>query len=135
LPQAFVLTYACPLFVEAAIEGIRAATQCPIVGGCSADSNKSKSKEQNVSCWFQISSGSCKDYRRSLREQDGEWTEMGAAIAVCYPSVETRIGWFTCYVPVVLGNEYCIGRVTKATPKAILEIDSKPAAGVYQEVC
>lgn len=129
---AFVATYACPLFVEHAIDGIREAIHCPIVGGCSSDATKHGEGEVSVS-WIQISSSSSSDYTKSVRDGRGDWTEMGIAFALCYPSVETYVSWFSSYSPVGVNSEYCMGIVTKASNKTIYEIDSKPAAEVYQE--
>lgn len=130
---AFISVYACPLFVEHAIEGIREAIHCPIIGGCSSDAAKHREGESTVS-WIQISSSSSSDYTKSVRDGRGDWTEMGVAFALCFPSVETYVSWFSGYSPVGTNSEYCMGTVTKASNKTIYEIDSKPAAEVYQEV-
>ncbi|CEG37044.1 dead deah box rna helicase [Plasmopara halstedii] len=129
---AFIVTYACPLFVENAIDGIREAIHCPIVGGCSSDATKHGEGEISVS-WIQISSSSSTDYTKSVCDGLGDWTEMGIAFALCFPSVETYVSWFSSYSPVGVNSEYCMGTVTKASNKTIYEIDSKPAAEVYQE--
>ncbi|KAF1326388.1 Dead deah box RNA helicase, partial [Globisporangium splendens] len=129
---AFISVYACPLFVEHAIEGIREAIHCPIIGGCSSDAAKHRDGESSVS-WIQISSSSSSDYTKSVRDGRGDWTEMGVAFALCFPSVETYVSWFSGYSPVGTNSEYCMGTVTKASNKTIYEIDSKPAAEVYQE--
>jgi hypothetical protein len=130
---AFIATYACPLFVEHAIDGIREAIHCPIIGGCSSDATRHGEGEVSVS-WIQISSSSSSDYTKSVREGRGDWTEMGIAFALCFPSVETYVSWFSGYSPVGVNSEYCMGTVTKASNKTIYEIDCKPAAEVYQEV-
>lgn len=130
---AFTAVYACPLFVEHAIEGIREAIHCPIVGGCSSDAARQRDGEVSVS-WIQISSSSSSDYTKSVRDGRGDWTEMGIAFALCFPSVETYVSWFSGYSPVGVNSEYCMGTVTKASNKTIYEIDCKPAAEVYQEV-
>ncbi|RLN73518.1 hypothetical protein BBJ28_00021080 [Nothophytophthora sp. Chile5] len=129
---AFIAVYACPLFVEHAIDGIREAIHCPIIGGCSSDATKHGEGEVSVS-WIQISSSSSSDYTKSVRDGRGDWTEMGVAFALCFPSVETYVSWFSGYSPVGVNSEYCMGMVTKASNKTIYEIDSKPAAEVYQE--
>ncbi|CAI5712785.1 unnamed protein product [Peronospora effusa] len=129
---AFIATYACPLFVELAIDGIREAIQCPIIGGCSSDATRHGEGEVSVS-WIQISSSSSSDYTKSVRDGRGDWTEMGIAFALCFPSVETYVSWFSGYSPVGVNSEYCMGTVTKAVNKTIYEIDCKPAAEVYQE--
>lgn len=130
---AFIATYACPLFVEHAIDGIREAIHCPIIGGCSSDATRHGEGEVSVS-WIQISSSSSSDYTKSVRDGRGDWTEMGIAFALCFPSVETYVSWFSGYSPVGVNSEYCMGTVTKASNKTIYEIDCKPAAEVYQEV-
>lgn len=132
---AFISVYACPLFVEQAVEGIREAIHCPIIGGCSSDAAKHRvdAGESTVS-WIQISSSSSSDYTKSVRDGRGDKTEMGIAFALCFPSVETYVSWFSGYSPVGANSEYCMGTVTKASNKTIYEIDSKPAADVYQEV-
>ncbi|RLN68946.1 hypothetical protein BBJ28_00010297 [Nothophytophthora sp. Chile5] len=124
---AFIAVYACPLFVEHAIDGIREAIHCPIIGGCSSDATKHGEGEVSVS-WIQISSSSSSDYTKSVRDGRGDWTEMGVAFALCFPSVETYVSWFSGYSPVGVNSEYCMGMVTKASNKTIYEIDSKPAA-------
>ncbi|GMF40814.1 unnamed protein product [Phytophthora fragariaefolia] len=124
---AFIATYACPLFVEHAIDGIREAIHCPIIGGCSSDATRHGEGEVSVS-WIQISSSSSSDYTKSVRDGRGDWTEMGIAFALCFPSVETYVSWFSGYSPVGVNSEYCMGTVTKASNKTIYEIDSKPAA-------
>ncbi|KAH7479704.1 hypothetical protein PRIC2_008306 [Phytophthora ramorum] len=129
---AFIATYACPLFVEHAIDGIREAIHCPIIGGCSSDATRHGEGEVSVS-WIQISSSSSSDYTKSVRDGRGDWTEMGIAFALCFPSVETYVSWFSGYSPVGVNSEYCMGTVTKASNKTIYEIDCKPAAEVYQE--
>ncbi|CAH0513387.1 unnamed protein product [Peronospora belbahrii] len=129
---AFIATYACPLFVEHAIDGIREAIHCPIIGGCSSDATRHGEGEVSVS-WIQISSSSSSDYTKSVRDGRGDWTEMGIAFALCFPSVETYVSWFSGYSPVGVNSEYCMGTVTKALNKTIYEIDCKPAAEVYQE--
>ncbi|KAG6976804.1 hypothetical protein JG688_00000985 [Phytophthora aleatoria] len=83
--------------------------------------------------WIQISSSSSSDYTKSVRDGRGDWTEMGIAFALCFPSVETYVSWFSGYSPVGVNSEYCMGTVTKASNKTIYEIDCKPAAEVYQE--
>jgi hypothetical protein len=130
---AFVAVYACPLFVESAIYGIREAVNAPIVGGCSSDAAKQRDGGGMDVSWIQISSGSSSDYTKTARDGRGDWTEMGVAFALCYPSVETSVAWFSGYSPVGIDNEYCMGVVTKASNKTIYEIDCKPAADVYQE--
>ncbi|KAE9351846.1 hypothetical protein PF008_g5747 [Phytophthora fragariae] len=129
---AFIAAYACPLFVEHAIDGIREAIHCPIIGGCSSDATRHGEGEVSVS-WIQISSSSSSDYTKSVRDGRGDWTEMGIAFALCFPSVETYVSWFSGYSPVGVNSEYCMGTVTKASNKTIYEIDCKPAAEVYQE--
>ncbi|KAL3666807.1 hypothetical protein V7S43_008426 [Phytophthora oleae] len=129
---AFIATYACPLFVEHAIDGIREAIHCPIIGGCSSDATRHGEGEVSVS-WIQISSSSSSDYTKSVRDGRGDWTEMGIAFALCFPSVETYVSWFSGYSPVGVNSEYCMGTVTRASNKTIYEIDCKPAAEVYQE--
>lgn len=131
---AFISVYACPLFVEQAVEGIREAIHCPIIGGCSSDAAKHREGGESSVSWIQISSSSSSDYTKSVRDGRGDWTEMGVAFALCFPSVETYVSWFSGYSPVGANSEYCMGTVTKASNKTIYEIDSKPAAEVYQEV-
>lgn len=131
---AFISVYACPLFVEQAVEGIREAVHCPIIGGCSSDAAKHRDGGESTVSWIQISSSSSSDYTKSVRDGRGDWTEMGVAFALCFPSVETYVSWFSGYSPVGANSEYCMGTVTKASNKTIYEIDSKPAAEVYQEV-
>uniref|UniRef100_A0AAV1UL94 FYVE-type domain-containing protein n=1 Tax=Peronospora matthiolae TaxID=2874970 RepID=A0AAV1UL94_9STRA len=129
---AFIVTYACPLFVEHAVDGIREAIPCPIIGGCSSDATRQGEGEASVS-WIQISSSSSSDNTKSVHDGRGDWTEMGIAFALCFPSVETYVSWFSGYSPVGVNSEYCMGTVTKASNKTIFEIDCKPAAEVYQE--
>jgi hypothetical protein len=119
--------------VEHAIDGIREAVAAPIVGGCSSDAATQRDGGEMDVSWIQISSGSSSDYTKSARDGRGDWTEMGVAFAVCYPSVETSVAWFSGYSPVGVGSEYCMGVVTKASNKTIYEIDCKPAADVYHE--
>ncbi|TMW68474.1 hypothetical protein Poli38472_005942 [Pythium oligandrum] len=130
---AFVAAYACPLFVENAIDGIREAVHCPIIGGCSSDASKQREGGEMAVSWIQISSGSSSDYTKNARDGRGDWTEMGIAFAVCYPSVETYVAWFSGYSPVGIDGEFCLGTVTKASNKTIYEINRKPAADVYHE--
>lgn len=131
---AFISVYACPLYVEQAVEGIREAIHCPIIGGCSSDAAKHRDGGESSVSWIQISSSSSSDYTKSVRDGRGDWTETGIAFALCFPSVETYVSWFSGYSPVGANSEYCMGTVTKASNKMIYEIDSKPAADVYQEV-
>lgn len=130
---AFVAVYACPLFVEKSIDGIREAVNAPIVGGCSSDAAKQREGGVMDVSWIQISSGSSSDYTKTAKDGRGDWTEMGVAMALCYPSVETSVAWFSGYSPVGESGEYCMGVVTKASSKTIYEIDCKPAADVYHE--
>ncbi|GLD94598.1 hypothetical protein PINS_up003209 [Pythium insidiosum] len=130
---AFIAVYACPLFVENAIDGIREAVNCPVIGGCSSDAAKQRDGNAMAISWIQISSGSSSDYTKHAREGRGEATEMGIAFALCYPSVETAVSWFSGYNPVGVDGEYCMGTVTKASNKTIYEIECRPAADVYHE--
>ncbi|KAF0701367.1 Aste57867_8148 [Aphanomyces stellatus] len=114
---AFCLAYACPLVVDDALAGVRLAIDCPILGGCSVLSTH---------------------YQGYLQISSAGGTSIGMAFALCAPSVETSVGWFSGYdaVNTALGDPTaCMGVVTAADPtaKLIYEIDHRPAAAVYQE--
>ncbi|KDO23956.1 hypothetical protein SPRG_10652 [Saprolegnia parasitica CBS 223.65] len=123
----FCVVYASPLGIDEALAGIRAGVTCPILGGCSAVS-------PNRDRLLQI--GSCSGgFRRHGGRMGGNGSHIGAAIALCYPSVETVVDWFSGYKPLVGDNgELCSGMVTAADneQQTIYAIDDRPAAIMYK---
>ncbi|KAE9313227.1 hypothetical protein PF001_g8838 [Phytophthora fragariae] len=85
---AFIAAYACPLFVEHAIDGIREAIHCPIIGGCSSDATRHGEGEVSVS-WIQISSSSSSDYTKSC----GDASNKTIYEIDCKPAAEVYQEW------------------------------------------
>ncbi|OQR90662.1 DEAD/DEAH box RNA helicase [Achlya hypogyna] len=123
----FCMVYASPIAIDDALTGVRAAVGCPVLGGCSGVS-------ENRERLLQI--GSCSGgFRRNGGRMGGTGSHVGAAIALCYPSVETVVDWFSGYAPLV-GDDgrVCSGMVTAADPEQqhIYAIDDRPAAHTYK---
>ncbi|ETV77749.1 hypothetical protein, variant 1 [Aphanomyces astaci] len=120
----FCLVYACPLVVDEALAGLRRAVPCPVLGGCSVLS-------AHYQGYLQISSAG--------------GSTIGMTFALCSPSVETSVGWFSGHNVVhtkatAVASELsppmpCMGVVTSADSqtRVVYEIDHRPAATVYKE--
>lgn len=104
---AFVLLHSSPGFEEAVLEGMRDifGDSVPIVGGSAAD-------DFDKGQWLVFCSEGA--------------SHTGVAVAVCYPSCEVALSFYSGYDP----SEYS-GMVTKTEGREIISIDHKPAAEVY----
>ncbi|OQS05572.1 DEAD/DEAH box RNA helicase [Thraustotheca clavata] len=124
----FCIAYASPLAVDEALAGLRAAVACPVLGGCSTVSSNRDRMLQISSC-----SGG---FRRNGGRMGGLGSHIGIAFAMCYPSVDTVVEWFSGYTPLQsVDGSYCTGMVTTADmeQQKIYAIDDRPAASMYKE--
>ncbi|RQM22317.1 hypothetical protein B5M09_008894 [Aphanomyces astaci] len=142
----FCLVYACPLVVDEALAGLRRAVPCPVLGGCSVLSAHYQGYCTSPSSSRPSESTTENELRTVVQISSAGGSTIGMTFALCSPSVETSVGWFSGHNVVhtkatAVASELsppmpCMGVVTSADSqtRVVYEIDHRPAATVYKEV-
>ncbi|RHZ23847.1 hypothetical protein DYB31_009586 [Aphanomyces astaci] len=129
-----------------ALAGLRRAVPCPVLGGCSVLSAHYQGYCTSSSSSRPSESTTENELRTVVQISSAGGSTIGMTFALCSPSVETSVGWFSGHNVVhtkatAVASELsppmpCMGVVTSADSqtRVVYEIDHRPAATVYKEV-